>query len=500
MRVDFSKIFPKQRNVIALAIVLFIPLIFIGTRTSHDWGDDFAQYIHQAANMVNGIPQSETGYVYSQLNYIGPQAYPVGFPLLLAPVYAVAGNNMAAFTSFISLIYIMLGLLMLAFYRRYFSWITALALALIFLYNPQMVIFKREVMSDIPFTALLLLNFIIYLNYKTGNLKQFTLLALCTGIMLAVRPAGIVFVAAIVADQVYTWIRQKRDIGKYALRLSLVVLIPVFLYFTINSLVFKIPSGGSIRDYLLFYYSGDFIRIIPENLSHHIEVFRFLYIPEAGIFKGFSLLLGSVMLTMTLLGFINRVCKGPEAMEWFFIFYVVMLLVFPNNDSAYRLMVPLGFLFLFYAVSGLKTIQIFAGLPTWKKAVPAGVLVFLLFLPGLVSIARSGSNILDGPQRPESIEAFDYIRKNVQPPSVVVFAKPRALALYAGCCGLADPFTTNPTLIHTQVMDSKASYLLINSKLTSEPMKRYSRVMLGRLTKQWENKEFVLYKINPFNP
>ena len=115
---SMGKIFSDPRYVIVIAAILFLPLLFLGTRTSHDWGDDFAQYIHQAANIVKGIPQSETGFIYSQQNYIGPQAYPVGFPLLLAPVYALAGNNITAFTTFISLMYIILGLLMVIFYRK----------------------------------------------------------------------------------------------------------------------------------------------------------------------------------------------------------------------------------------------------------------------------------------------------------------------------------------------------------------------------------------------
>jgi hypothetical protein len=163
-------------------------------------------------------------------------------------------------------------------------------------------------------------------------------------------------------------------------------------------------------------------------------------------------------------------------------------------------MVPLGFLFLFYAAHGLKDIQFIAGLPAWKKALLPGIFILLMFLPGLMSIARSGSNILEGPQQPEAIEMFGYVNKNVPAGSVVVFAKPRALALYTSCCGMADPITTDPTLIHKQVIEAGASHLLISNKLTSEPMMRYSRVMQGRLNKLWENKEFVLYKINPVNP
>jgi 4-amino-4-deoxy-L-arabinose transferase-like glycosyltransferase len=495
-----GKIFSDPRYVIITAAILFLPLLFLGTRTSHDWGDDFAQYIHQAGNIVHGIPQSETGFIYSQENYIGPQAYPIGFPLLLAPVYAIAGNNITAFTSFISLIYIILGLLMVIFYRKYFSWITSLALAFIFLYNPQMIIFKREVMSDIPFAALLVLNFILYQKSKAGNLKQFIVLTITTGFMLAIRPAGIVFVAAAAVDQIFIHLKRKSESVNSAKKIAVIILVPVLFYVIINSFIFKIPSGGSIRDYLMFYYSGNFLQIIPENLAHHIEVFRFLYVPQSGILMGFSLLLGSVMVAMTLLGFVKRLLVGPEIIEWFFIFYVFMLLVFPNNDSAYRLMVPLGFIFLFYAATGFKTINMFAGIPATKKATAIGLIILLLFSPGLVSIARSGYKTIEGPQQKTAIEVFEYMRKYVPEDSVVVFAKPRALALYAGCRSITDPFTSDPTLIHKQVMDAKASYLLINSKLTSEPMKRYARVMQSRLTKVWSNKEFELYKINPVNP
>jgi len=487
------------RKLLILAAILFLPLLFLGTRNSHDWGDDFAQYIHQAGNIVHGISQSETGFVYSQENYIGPKAYPAGFPLLLAPVYAIAGNSMTAFTTFISLLYILLGLLMVLFYRQYFSPITSLVLAIIFLYNPQMIIFKREVMSDIPFAALLVLNFIIYQKSKTGSLKSFLLLAAITGLMLVVRPAGIVFVLAVVTDRLFIFIRKKSSAIGFAKMTGIIILLPVAFYYIINSIIFSIPSGGSIRDYLLFYYSGNFLQIIPVNLAHHIEVFRFLYVPQAGAFQGFSLLLGSVMVAMALLGFVKRLLKGPDAVEWFFILYVVMLLVFPNNDSAFRLMVPLGFVFLFYAAHGLKTISLISGVSSARKAVTTGAIIMLLFIPGIFSIARSGYKTLDGPQQKTAVELFDYMQKNIPADAVVVFSKPRALALYAGCRGMADPFTTDPTLIHKQVMDAKASYLLIHNKLTSEPMKRYARVMQNRVTRQWENKEFILYKINPVN-
>lgn len=490
----------KPLLVTGIALFLFLPVLFIGTHSSHDWGDDFAQYIHQAGNITQGIPQSETGFVYSQENYIGPQAYPVGFPLLLAPVYALAGNNMFAFTTFISAIYILLGLLLLLFYKEYFSHIPAFLLAFIFVYNPQMIIFKREVMSDIPFTAILVLNFILYSKARNGSLKSIAFLIIFTGFLLVVRPAGIVFVAALITDQFILFVKRNQSFKYFSLKAGSIAVIPVLLYFFVNSFVFNIPSGGSISDYLKFYYSGDIFGIIPSNFAHHLEVFRFMYTPETGPFKGFSLILGSVMITLVAAGFIKRILQGFGAIDWFFVFYIAMLLIFPNNYSAFRLMVPLGFLFLFYAANGLRAIQIFQNVTTNRKASLAALIVLAMFAPGLLNIMRTGDHELDGPQQKSATEAFSFVSKNVSHNSVVVFAKPRALALYAGCSSMADPFTTDPTSIHTQVMQGKANYLLIHNSLTSEAMKRYSRVMMKRLTREWSNKEFILYKIGPATP
>ena len=71
--------------------LLCLPVLFINIKDTHDWGDDPAQYIHQAKNIVDGKPQSETGYIFNEDNFLDPKAYPVGFPLLLAPVYCFFG-------------------------------------------------------------------------------------------------------------------------------------------------------------------------------------------------------------------------------------------------------------------------------------------------------------------------------------------------------------------------------------------------------------------------
>jgi hypothetical protein len=298
-------------------------------------------------------------------------------------------------------------------------------------------------------------------------------------------------------EKLFFLVKRKIHIKDFVIHCTIIILIPLLIYYLINIYFFKIPSGGSVRDYLLFFDSGNLIKIIPENLVHHIEAFRYMYIPQSGALMGLSLLLGSIMVAMTLLGFLKRLLHGPEFIEWFFIFYIIMLSLFPDHNSAFRLILPLGFISLFYATIGIKSIQLLPQITSRAKAVVIGIVIMLLYMPALVNIARSSGGTLEGPQQKSAIETFNFIKNNVPAEAVVVFAKPRALALYAGCQSVADPQTPDPTQVHNQVMAANASYILIYSKLTNEEMQRYVRVMQNRLTKLFENKDFVLYRINP---
>ena len=90
------RIIDKNKTVFYfIFFTLFMPLLLINVKSSHDWGGDFAQYINQAKCIVEGKSQNETGYIFNEQNpFIGPPSYPVGFPMLLTPVYCLFGNNL----------------------------------------------------------------------------------------------------------------------------------------------------------------------------------------------------------------------------------------------------------------------------------------------------------------------------------------------------------------------------------------------------------------------
>ncbi|MEA3477503.1 MAG: hypothetical protein U9R60_04940, partial [Bacteroidota bacterium] len=143
----------RKYGVYLLIAVFGTILFFVNVKDSHDWGGDFAMYIIQAKNITDGNPQSQTFYYYnSDYPVLGPPAYPIGFPLLLSPVYLLFGNSIKAFTLLITLFLFLSGILMVAFFRKYFPDMIAFFLAMLILFNPWTMMFKLEIMSDLPFT------------------------------------------------------------------------------------------------------------------------------------------------------------------------------------------------------------------------------------------------------------------------------------------------------------------------------------------------------------
>jgi hypothetical protein len=50
--------------------------LLLSNSAGHDWGGDFSQYVHHAANLVEGWSYADTGHIRNLTVFIGPHAYP----------------------------------------------------------------------------------------------------------------------------------------------------------------------------------------------------------------------------------------------------------------------------------------------------------------------------------------------------------------------------------------------------------------------------------------
>src|SRR5215216_4704622 len=81
-------------------IIIIVISMFIGASTlrrGHEWGDDWAWYILQAQSVLQGTTDefiATSAFTNNEsTTYVGPLAYPWGYPLILTPAYAIKGIN-----------------------------------------------------------------------------------------------------------------------------------------------------------------------------------------------------------------------------------------------------------------------------------------------------------------------------------------------------------------------------------------------------------------------
>lgn len=496
----------KHRGGIVLLVLLF-PLCFSGIRNNHDWGDDFAQYIHQAKKISEAKSALETGYLFNpKYSMLGPKAYPAGFPLLLAPVYAIFGNNITVFNIYISLWLIVAGFIWYLVLRRYHSELVAVLLSLIWCWHPWTMYFKTEVVADIPFTALLgalvLMHQRGFMQFDKANRKLSLLKAismgLVAGFLLAIKMQGLAIIAAVFAFTVVSNILNLKEPFEPKNKLytnPVTVLIVGFLscFTIINYLV----SGIRLSDLLSYSnnFSGEPIWVsVRENLNYYTFLVQDFFQRSKPTWKVFPLLTQALVLAICFIGLIKQIVHKRPLLLWVFAAYMGLLLVYPYRGSGFRFLLPVAPIILHFGVVGFKSINWGFSLPKKAWAIGLTLILLLQFLPEQVSAIKTAKNNFAGPQEKESDEAFAFIKQNTPIEAVILFKKPRALALYT----YRKSFAINPadSSFRDDIESYTTDYILIHSELSSDTERQYAENHPEKWRKIWHNTKFTLYAKN----
>lgn len=468
-------------------------LFFVNIKSSHDWGDDFAQYIHQAKNITEGISQSQTGYLYNpQFAVLGPPAYPVGFPLLLAPVYAAAGNNIKAFNYEMSFFLFVMMMLSFIFFRKTFSAFAAWILVLIMAFNPWLINFKTEINSDIPFACFVLLTILYYMQCRRTVLNAVVIALLC-GFAFSVRTVGATLIAAVFIDQLYRW--PKRDAVFSKTFLAIIPLGAMGFYFLLNKILFPLPEGffGSAAANFTFQKIYETILF---NLNYYFEVLQSLFFTDSqNRYRFISTFMMSCLLCFTVTGFAARLKKKITIAEVFFAVYMLTLLIYPYAHSGFRFLIPVLPFVLLYAAESVRLITTALELGGKRTFILTTAALFFMFYKfDLLKIWETRKKITEGPQQYSSKETFDYIIKNTTAADRILFIKPRALALYTGReCFSAHPKAT-ASEIKSQTMEYGIDYILISHKISDDGIRKFILENDSVIKQVWTNADFSLYK------
>lgn len=482
----------RRPGRLPLLMILAIGVFFLATiRQGHEWGDDFSMYIQHAKNISQGLSYRHGGYLYCP-PYVGPDAYPPVFPLLLVPVYWLFGLNLTAMK--VELILAFLGAMvlftMLIKDRLATGWQAAL-LALIG-FNPYFWDLKDWVISEVPFLVMAYLSlYLVHSAYQSqADDRKKLLFALATGVTFylayGTRTIGIVLLPSLF---LFDLLRNRRPtrfaIGAAALMIALMVLQSVLLrgdrgyYDQVQA-----NSQG-------FFYN--WMKFILMNAVSYTKSLTELW--DNGYAKLPRVALTGVISGLAVIGYLSQILKKVAFVEVFVALYVLTVVVVPL-DGGVRYLIPVVPFYMFYALQGIKALPLGGAA---RKGL-LGVLLAAVLLSYAANYSRQNfKQFTNGVTKAEAVEFFDYVKTRTSENDVFIFTKPRALALFTGRKSSFYPEMLDDKGIWNYFERIHATHIVTGPKGVDEFDQAFLAAFIaryaGNLQPEYANADFKVYRI-----
>lgn len=486
----------RQIFLIVLSLLIFSPLLFMNIRQVHDWGDDFAQYLAQADNLVHGRKMVATGYIYNpEYPSLGPAAYPPGFPLLIAPLVSFFGNEVKPYNYFTGINLVFTALLAVVFLRRFTGWTAALAVAAALYYNPYVIGLKTEIMADIPF-SLLFIAFVLILpkDSKQWNKGVSVFVGLLAGMAIVVKSIGIVLPLAILLyslRELYISLKKGKAF-RHALPELRNPLIALLIAFVISSgLKFIFIRGAGGGGYFNIFDISMISEAVAFNIYIYSEVIRNFFINSDSPIFWIGFPVGAVVLALFIIGFFKSIFSKPVITDWICLLYMAVLLIYPYHNSGFRFLLPLVPLILAYSLKSAHELGSFRHVA--YVATGAGVIILITYLKIIPGYVIPEKEEPDGPYAAHVASAFSEIRKVTGDDSRIVFIKPRALARFTGRNSLsADPRSTSAEVFE-QFLPLQPTHFLLYTGLSDPALEQYLMTNRDEIRMVWRDEFFRLF-------
>jgi len=475
-----------QKTFTPLLLLFLAGIFFINIKSTHDWGDDFAQYLHQAKNIVQGISQSQTGYIINpDYSLLGPPAYTMGFPLLLSVVYPFFDGNILAYNFLMSFFLLLYGLVLFAILQTQTRKLFAALTAIMLVYLPYLLNFKMEILSDLPFAVILNLGVMIYLKVN-GKSKYFYLLfSLVSATLLLFRSIGIVFPMAVFMALLLEGKLNKQFLFKSALSIGLSFII----YYIVHFWIFEMPKdflNSSTGQFSLAQSFETAIKNIPYYYQSYFDFFNNsnLWIVKTGI---------TLAILLAFMGIGFEIKNRHYFLPILFVLYLGVLCVYPYQGGGTRFLIPIMGIVIYFQLISLKWMIVKFKWNPYVMVIPTLAFYCYMNFEQWNDIYKNRNVEIFGPQNKASVDAFNYIKLNTKTNCNILFAKPRALALYTDRNGFANKKTANANDIESNIAKYHLNYILVNKWLSDNAIKDYVDTRKPSLV--WSTEEYSIYKI-----
>jgi hypothetical protein len=435
-----------ERGLLGLIVLLSLALNLATLDDKHSWGDDWAQYVAQARGIAEGdvareVTASRFRNEHSSRPF-GPTVAMWGFPLLIAPVYAIAGLDLFALKLPGILLFLLFLVTLQALFRNSLGAASCLLLVALFAFNPYLIQFNNQILTDVPFlfyssfSLLLIDRFIVKRKFWLSEAFSFALLGVVLFLASWTRIVGVLLVFTSLLCHVIEWrVTGPSEFGAYARsrRAALLAyLVPLLLALLAGRLLpaVDLPVSGQFA-----YLSDD--GLVEALRTRFERLTLFLTLP--GRFYYSSITPGWLETTLSCVSapFVLLGLRRRYARDYALISYVVLytgLLFAIKGYNGFRYLFPVLPVYIYFAFVGLG--QFFASKdarPGLATTVFAGIVLglfaahFALRLTAPPATAASG-----GPFSSEGRAMLEYVEKNTRRDQVIAFFKPRALSLLTG--------------------------------------------------------------------
>lgn len=492
-----SEIQPARSRARSLAAVVagLLVVLAVDAVTLHDghgWGDDFALYILHARNLAEGRPYDATGYLYDPAaGLVGPPTYPPVTSALLAPVVARFGRDFRAMK------WVMVGGLLTAlagFALLFADELSAgalLALVLLTGLNPLLLDAVNQIGSDLPFLAFLALALLLMrrLDGTRGGGRGLGW-GLAVGIALSLacgtRSVGLVLLPALLAVEFWN---HRRLRGSAALAVAVFVLLAVLQSRLIHS---------DSRYFDQWHVTAE--TALSNIVGYSRGLTRFW---GNGYFRPAGLVLTVGVLALAAIGFARRLRRRPTAAEAFAALYPMAVILWPTFCGA-RLLYPLVPLWIGYALCGLYDPHVIRSAAAPRAAVGLFVLLAAISYTGKYTAQSRGPQPA-GVHNPRAVALFRLVRAQTGPSDVLVFIKPRALALMTDRSASVYHIVDDDERLWRYFASIRAAYLIVVNRdaalgLAADPEPlAWLRGFVARHPRRcravYRNEDFTVYRI-----
>jgi 4-amino-4-deoxy-L-arabinose transferase-like glycosyltransferase len=472
-----------------LSIILVSVILGACTLTrGHEWGDDFAWYIVQAKGILNGttddLMQQSAFTNGESTTHVGPLAYPWGYPLILLPVYAVKGISPLALK--LPGLFFYAGFL-IVLYRLLISRLTraeSLLIVSLFAFNPLLIQFLDQILSDIPFLFFSILSLLLMTHEGKRDPLHYVWIGASVFFTTFLRVTGVLLLACFLIVEFFRLLNNRRDRTTVInIIQSGLIVCSVFIFLWIVN-IFLFPSGGASY---FSQYAG-LIETAKVFVLAYFHVFSLFF----GETQGWTYLYYFLSIFFLIGAWVRR--KQEPIFLLFFVFWIMVHITYPYWQGP-RYIFPLLPIFIYFVFQGMKVL--IDKLPEAYTLLGQRAFFGFWILIAGIFLVKSTTNAyvnlqhdraINGPFDPFSVEVYHYIKEETPPDSVVVFFKPRVMVM----------MTDHPTIMSAECdRILKGDYLVLSRKVGENqqiPPEEIDTCNLP-LNQVLKNNRFIVYEI-----